>query len=55
MTKTKSISSISLWYLAVGPIAAASGERIRPSKKLAFERHRSVKEESAITISDLMP
>jgi hypothetical protein len=44
--KTKLISSKSLWYLAVGHIATASGEGVRPSKKFTFERHHSVKEES---------
>ena len=38
-----------LRLLAVGHIASASGERVRPSKGTAFVRHRSVKEESPIT------
>ncbi len=36
-----------LRLLAVGHIASASGERVRPSKGTAFVRHRSVKEESS--------
>ncbi|MGY6528396.1 MAG: IS200/IS605 family element RNA-guided endonuclease TnpB [Cyanobacterium sp.] len=37
-----------LRILAVGHIATASGERVRPSKGTAFRRHRSVKEESPV-------
>ena len=36
-----------LRLLAVGHIATASGERVRPSKGTAFVRHHSVKEESS--------
>ncbi len=32
--------------MAVGRIASASGERVRPSKGTAFVRHPSAKEES---------
>ena len=42
----KNIRDEGLRMLAVGRIASASGERVRPSKGTAFVRHRSVKEES---------
>ena len=45
----KNIRDEGLRILAVGHIATASGERVRPSKGTAFVRHRSVKEESPIT------
>jgi len=45
----KNIRDEGLRILAVGHIASASGERVRPSKGTAFVRHRSVKEESPIT------
>jgi putative transposase len=38
-----------LRLLAVGHIATASGERVRPTKGTAFRRHHSVKEESPVT------
>jgi len=42
----KNIRDEGLRILAVGHIATASGERVRPSKGTAFVRHPSVKEES---------
>lgn len=45
----KNIRDEGLRLLAVGHIASASGERVRPSKGTAFRRHRSVKEESPVT------
>ena len=45
----KNIRDEGLRILAVGHIATASGERVRPSKGTAFVRHRSVKEESPVT------
>ena len=45
----KNIRDEGLRILAVGHIASASGERVRPSKGTAFVRHRSVKEESPVT------
>ncbi|WP_308255806.1 hypothetical protein [Geminocystis sp. GBBB08] len=33
--------------MAVGHIATACGEKVRPSKKFTFERHHSVKQESS--------
>jgi putative transposase len=43
----KNIRDEGLRLLAVGHIATASGERVRPSKGTAFTRHHSVKEESS--------
>lgn len=43
----KNIRDEGLRLLAVGHIATASRERVRPSKGTAFTRHRSVKEESS--------
>ncbi|WPF88670.1 IS200/IS605 family element RNA-guided endonuclease TnpB [Cyanobacterium aponinum AL20118] len=45
----KNIRDEGLRILAVGHIASASGERVRPSKGTAFVRHLSVKEESPVT------
>lgn len=45
----KNIRDEGLRILAVGHIATASGERVRPSKGTAFVRHRSMKEESPVT------
>ena len=42
----KNIRDEGLRIMAVGHIATASGERVRPSKGTAFARHHSVKEES---------
>lgn len=42
----KNIRDEGLRLLAVGHIASASGERVRPSKGTAFVRHPSMKEES---------
>ena len=42
----KNIRDEGLRIMAVGRIASASGERVRPSKGTAFARHFSVKEES---------
>ena len=42
----KNIRDEGLRLLAVGHIATASGERVRPSKGTAFVRHHSMKEES---------
>ncbi|MGY6528320.1 MAG: IS200/IS605 family element RNA-guided endonuclease TnpB [Cyanobacterium sp.] len=42
----KNIRDEGLRLLAVGHIATASGERVRPTKGTAFTRHLSVKEES---------
>ena len=46
----KNIRDEGLRMLAVGHIATASGERVRPSKGTAFVRHPSVKEESPVTL-----
>ena len=46
----KNIRDEGLRILAVGHIATASGERVRPSKGTAFVRHPSVKEESPVTL-----
>lgn len=43
----KNIRDEGLRLLAVGHIATASGERVRPSNGTAFTRHHSVKEESS--------
>jgi len=45
----KNIRDEGLRLLAVGHIASASGERVRPTKGTAFRRHPSVKEESPVT------
>lgn len=45
----KNIRDEGLRLLAVGHIATASGERVRPSKGTAFVRHRSMKEQSPVT------
>ncbi len=45
----KNIRDEGLRLLAVGHIATASRERVRPTKGTAFRRHHSMKEESPVT------
>ena len=47
----KNIRDEGLRILAVGHIASASGERVRPSKGTAFVGHCSVKEEESLTLA----
>ena len=46
LNAAKNIRDEGLRIMAVGHIATASGERVRPSKGTAFARHHSLKEES---------